>query len=151
MKKRAKNLTDQRVKEIVNIIDVWDGAIRWAELIDEIRRETKETYTRQALAKKPSIAEAFALRRRAPLKKAAIPAKSPELTAALSRCERLERNLERVEVQNAALLEQFVRWAYNARIRGLTKEYLNQPLPDVDRDQTVLRPGRRSPQNDPAG
>lgn len=34
---------------------------------------------------------------------------------------------------NEVLLEQFVRWAYNAGTRGLTEDFLNQPLPPPNR------------------
>jgi hypothetical protein len=151
MKKRAQNLTDERIRTIIELIDVWDGPFSWDNLIRSIQRRTGQVYTRQALAKKASIAEAFSLRKRAPREITTRRKMSPELSAALARIERLQRRLDRAETQNAALMEQFVKWAYNARIRGLSLGYLNQPLPSVDRDRTVLKPGRRSPLTDPAG
>ena len=33
----------------------------------------------------------------------------------------------------ALLMEQFVRWAYNASTRGLTEDFLNQALPPTNR------------------
>jgi hypothetical protein len=49
---------------------------------------------------------------------------------------RLEAQNERLRRENSSLLEQFVRWAYNASTRGLDKDFLNQPLPSVHRDAT---------------
>lgn len=44
-----------------------------------------------------------------------------------------------MELRNreALLLEQFVRWAYNAASRGLTEDFLNRPLPPTNRTGNV--------------
>ncbi|KAG1244027.1 hypothetical protein G6F65_022039 [Rhizopus arrhizus] len=55
----------------------------------------------------------------------------PEMQVAMDRIARLEGELARLEAENARLLEQFVRWAYNASVRGLDDVYLNSPLPVV--------------------
>ena len=54
----------------------------------------------------------------------------------MERMARLEAENQRLEAENQRLLEQFVTWAYNAHTRGITKEFLNQPLPRVNRGQT---------------
>ncbi|HTR05360.1 MAG TPA: hypothetical protein VMJ11_01585, partial [Paraburkholderia sp.] len=70
---------------------------------------------------------------------------SPELQVALERIARLEGENRRLEAENNALLEQFARWAYNAQTRNLTKEFLNNPLPAVDRERSKpLQPAKKS-------
>jgi hypothetical protein len=40
--------------------------------------------------------------------------------------------------KNAALLEQFVKWQYNAYKHGMTEAKLNEPMPMIDRERTDL-------------
>jgi hypothetical protein len=61
---------------------------------------------------------------------------SPELRVASERIARLEAENQRLAAENNALLEQFARWAYNAHTRNLAKEFLNNPLPAVDRERS---------------
>ncbi|WP_243751206.1 hypothetical protein [Paraburkholderia sp. BL10I2N1] len=61
---------------------------------------------------------------------------SPELQIALDRIARLEAENQRLGAENNNLLEQFARWTYNAQTRNLTKEFLNNPLTVVDREQS---------------
>jgi len=42
-----------------------------------------------------------------------------EMQAAMDQTARLEGELQRVRAENTRLLEQFVRWAYNASVIGL--------------------------------
>jgi hypothetical protein len=51
---------------------------------------------------------------------------------------RLEAKLERLERENAHLMEKFVRWAYNAHQKGLTEQYLDTPLGIIDREPTNI-------------
>lgn len=56
----------------------------------------------------------------------------------LEHYQRLQAENGRLKAENERLLEQFVTWAYNAHLKGLTKDYLNSPLPRVDRELTKL-------------
>lgn len=153
MKKRAANLNHERVKRIVSIILEWDGAITWKKLVGAIDARCGQTYTRQALARYADISDAFGIQKSRAKTSARKERRkhSPELDAILARADRLERELALLKAQNAALLEQFVRWTYNASMRGLTEAILNEPLPRVDRGQTTLKTGRRTPAEDPQG
>ena len=62
---------------------------------------------------------------------------SPELQKALERIAHLEAENTRLASENERLLEQYVRWAYNAHTRGLDKEFVTRPLPSVNRGQTI--------------
>jgi hypothetical protein len=134
--RRAKNLDDEDLTRIVGIIDGWSGRLTWDDLIDAIERHLFARYTRQALHKHIRILEAFQQRKAVLVADGGRPRKvasTPELQAALDKIARLQGENERLEAENTRLLEQFVRWAYNASTRGLDAEYLNLPLPPVNR------------------
>lgn len=137
-KKRSKNLGDAEIKQIVEILDGWTGKLTWELLIDAIELRMFNRYTRQSLFKHERIRHAFELRKNEiPLEGETVNrVESPQLQAALDRIARLETENRRLESENNRLLEQFARWAYNAHIRGLDKDFLNQPLPAVNRGQT---------------
>ena len=133
--RRAKNLDDAGIKEIVEILDGWSEKLTWDLLIDVINSRTHNKYTRQTLHKHERIKNAFDLRKLALADGDATirSVRSPELQKALERIARLEVETKRMESENTQLLEQFVRWAYNAHTRGLDSNFLNRPLPPVSR------------------
>lgn len=137
--RRGKNLTDDAIEQIVRLLDGWEGKLTWEALIDASVTWLHCKYTRQALHKHERIRAAYALRKESlrGQKEMAVPSGSGPLTDAMVRIARLEAENQRLEAENQRLLEQFVVWAYNAHTRGLDKEFLSQPLPRVDRDQTV--------------
>lgn len=133
---RAKNLEDKDVATIVGILDGWTGRLTWNSLLDSVERHLFARYTRQALHKHARIQGAFEQRKRTLAADNGRPRKlasTPEMQVALDKVARLEAQVERLEAENARLLEQFARWAYNANMRGLGEAYLNSPLPEVNR------------------
>jgi uncharacterized protein (UPF0335 family) len=133
--RRARNLDDAGIKEIVEILDGWSEKLTWDLLIEAINFRTHNEYTRQTLHKHERIRNAFDLRKIA-LADGDVTirsVRSPELQKALERIARLEVEAKRIESENTQLLEQFVRWAYNAHTRGLDSNFLNRPLPPVNR------------------
>ena len=132
---RARNLDDAGIKDIVEILDGWSEKLTWDLLIETINFRTHNNYTRQALHKHERIKNAFELCkvRLADGDVAIRNVRSPELQKALERIARLEAENKRLESENNQLLEQFVRWAYNAYTRGFDSQFLNQPLPPVNR------------------
>ncbi len=137
-KKRSKNLGDDEIKQIVEILDGWSGKLSWELLIDAIELRMFSRYTRQGLYKHERIRNAFELKKNEGAEggKDVKRASSPQLQIALDRIVRLESENRRLESENNQLLEQFARWAYNAHTRGLDHEFLNRPLPSVNRGQT---------------
>lgn len=135
MGRRGKNLSTADIQAIVEILDGWTGPLSWNLLIDQIFTQLHRRYTRQALHKHERVRLAFAGYRDAGAKTLGNSSKprSKELRASLERIARLEAENSRLMRENNALLEQFVRWAYNAHSRGLTEDFLNQPLMPVDR------------------
>ena len=137
--RRGKNLTDDAIEQIVRILDGWEGKLTWELLNDVIVTRLHCKYTRQALHKHERIRAAYALRKESlgGQKDVAVSRGSGPLADAMARIARLESENLRLEAENQRLLEQFVVWAYNAHTRGLDKEFLSQPLPRVNRGQTV--------------
>jgi hypothetical protein len=147
---RERNLDDEAISRIVEILDGWAGKLTWELLIDAVHRHLRASYTRQALHKHERIRQAFVQRKKTlqsdPSAEEIVG--PPELQAALERIARLDGENARLDAENQRLLGQFARWAYNANTRGFDRDFLNQPLPVVNRDQTaqprkpVKRPGR---------
>jgi hypothetical protein len=117
--------------------------LTWQLLIEAIDERTRVRYTRQALNNHERIKLAFSVRRetlqatRGPMR---VDIATPEHAALLQINARRDAEIERLKAENARLLEQFVRWAYNANNRGVSEEVLNRPLPAVNRDSAFRRP-----------
>ena len=127
---RSRNLTPDAIEQIVSILDGWSGKLTWDLLILSVARRLRGTYTRQTLHKHERIRRAFILRKQTLSTTVGVKkASSPELQVANER-------IARLEAENDRLLEQFVRWAYNAYIRGLDEQFLSRPLPIINRQQT---------------
>jgi hypothetical protein len=141
--RRSRNLDDAAISEIVGIVDGCTGPLSWNILIEAIEELTRVRYTRQALNNHERIKLAFAVRRET-LKTTGGPTRidkaSPEHAALLQVNARQEAQIDRLKAENARLLEQFVRWSYNANNRGVGEEVLNRPLPAVDRGSSLRRP-----------
>lgn len=138
-KTRARNLSSKDIEQICSIIDGWGGPLTWVLLLEDVERRTGQRYTRQALDRHASIAAAFGLKKRTKAGEGAsgrLKSADVALEAALQRIDRLEEQVKRMKAQNTCLLEQFVRWAYNAHTRGIGEDVLNRPLPDRNRSGT---------------
>ena len=137
MKSRGRNLDDNDVADIVAILDGWSGKLSWELLVDAVEARKFMRYTRQTLHKHVRIAHAFAARKQARAQEdVGSCVDFPELRMAIERLARVESENERLARENRLLLEQFARWAYNAHSRGLSREFLDRPLPTVNRDQS---------------
>lgn len=149
--RRAKNLDDSIIEAIVQILDGWTEKLTWDLFIEAIAQRTRFTYTRQALHRHERILAAFQLRKdylsdtRTGKQRAPESLTVPEVMALIQRYERLEGENARLKTENERLLLQFEVWAYNAHTRGLDEDFLNRPLPRIDREVTRLdaAPSRR--------
>lgn len=141
--RRSRNLDDAAIGEIVGILDGCTGPLSWKILIEAIEDLTRVRYTRQALNNHERIKLAFSVRRET-LKATGVPmrvnAAILEHAALLQVNARRDAEIDRLKAENARLLEQFVRWSYNANSRGVGEEVLNRPLPTVNRDSAFRRP-----------
>lgn len=140
--RRSKNLSDGAIEQIVRILDAWISApLNWNALIDAVALRLHCRYTRQALHKHERIRAAFVLRKEALNEMRPAHRRGVTSPGMAERLARLEAENQRLEAENQRLLEQFVTWAYNAHSRGLTQDFLSQPLPRVNRGQTSPRQG----------
>jgi hypothetical protein len=46
---------------------------------------------------------------------------------------RLRQQVLQLQNENSLLIERFARWVYNASVRGLDEQFLDNPLPPIDR------------------
>lgn len=147
-KRRARNIDDRTIIQVVGLLDGWAGKLSWDLLVDEIEKRLGIHYTRQALDKHARIKLAYQITKQrlsnAPRPQHRKKSYSQELVPTLARLERLAAENARLKAENEHMLEQFVTWAYNAYLKGLTKDYLNTPLPLVDREVTKATRGRRA-------
>lgn len=142
--KRGKNLDDVGVEQIVQVLDGWSGKLTWDLLISAVAGRSGCKYTRQALHRHERISQAFQLRKQT-LARSKPQERSPEsLSAAdvsvlMDRCARLGAENIRLKAENERLLLQFAVWLYNAHTRGLDEDFLNRPLPNIDREVTRIK------------
>lgn len=139
-KVRGKNLDDDAIGLIVGVLDGWSGKLTWDLLIEAVQKRLRVRYTRQALDKRARVKLAYQVTkaRLSKITTSECPQKlsAAELEAFIQRTNRIEAENVRLRMENERLLEQYVTWAYNAYLKGLTKEYLNTPLTRVDREVT---------------
>lgn len=129
---RSPKLSEERVEAVLEILDGWTGKLTWLKLVDRIEHKLSCRYTRQALDGHERIAQGFRLtKRRIQGETGRPPVEDPALQKALERIAGLEARLERLSSENDQLVSKFIRWAYNAHLRGVTKEQLEQPLPPM--------------------
>ncbi len=146
MKQRSPNLGDSDVERYAKLLDGWSGKLTWPLYIELINTRYGLLYERQTLARYAKIQSAFQDRKRAladgepsdrPKKKL-----TPEIQVITDRLNTFIAENERLKRENSALLEQFVRWAYNASTQGLDSNFLNRDLPGIDREQSVAHLAR---------
>lgn len=138
LRSRAPNLDDATIERIVQILDGWNGKLSWKLFIEAITMQLHRTYARQTLNNYERIRAGFVARKKelTGQERKSKDSKSPELQLASQRIEHLEVEIARLTRENNTLLEQFVRWAYNASTRQLDLDFLNKPLPIINRDKT---------------
>ena len=145
-KRRARKIDDRTIMQVVGLLDGWAGKLSWDLLVDEIEKRVGIRYTRQALDKHSRIKIAYQNTKQKLSNVSSLQHRqkyySQELIPTLERLDRLTVENARLKAENENMLEQFVTWAYNAYLKGLTKEYLNTPLPLVDREVTKASHGR---------
>lgn len=129
----AKHLTRRDIAILVNQIDAWEGKLGWDALCDVAAPLIGGRPTRQTLSSHGQIKAAFG-QKKIQLKTGFVSTKRPpSLNIAEQRIRRLESENERLKMENSKLLEQFVRWQYNAYKHGVTKDKLDVVLPKIDR------------------
>jgi len=133
-RERSKNLNDDSIEKIVEILDGWSGSLTWDSLITEIELRLKDKYVRQTLAKHTRIKSAYNLtKKRISDEPDAKNNDSVEIQVLQQIIAKLEAKNARLNRENQDLLAQFSKWAYNSYTKGVSKADLNKPLPKIDR------------------
>lgn len=137
---RSKNLTDEDIEIVVNILDGIERKLTWDELITAIDFKTGEHYTRQTLSKHPRIKKAYDIAKARIVRdrendNSIDPKLSPKEYILAEKLKTLEAENERLKIENDEFLLQFARWTYNAFAHGMTPDELDKALPIVDRGQ----------------
>lgn len=138
-KRRAPDLTEERIVSIVETLDEWKGKLTWELLLDTVEASSGYRYSRFTFAEYPQIANAFSLRKdvlRGTLPHARGEPRDEQVRAALAQADRYRAKVKRLEAENQLLSEQFVTWAINAERKGVTIDMLNAPLPKPERDRS---------------
>lgn len=135
-RRRSKNLDDEAIEKIVQILDVWDlPKLTWEVLIEKAFQTLRARYTRQALNNYARIKDAYVVQK----KKLASDGNriDKNITPDQQKIARLEAENARLKRENHALLEQFNRWVYNGYTKQMDskmREFMNQPLPVAHRE-----------------
>lgn len=138
-KKRAPDLTAERIAVVLETLDGWQGKLTWELLLDAVQASTGHRYSRFTFAEYPEIANAFSFKKdrlRGTLPRERGEPRDERVRAALAQVERYKEKANRLGAENQLLLEQFVTWATNAERKGVTLDMLNAPLPKPHRDRS---------------
>lgn len=141
VRSRGKNIDEAMQETIIGILSGWSGRLSWSLFLEAVRVRVGHLYTRQTLSGNEMISLAYATHRKrvrgaAPESAQLDSEVAPEVRILQETNERLKAENARLSAENNAYIETFTTWAHNASNRGLTNEYLNTPLPKVDREQT---------------
>lgn len=129
-----RHLTDHDIRVLVDSIDAWEGKLTWDALCDRAGELFGFRPTRQALYAHQAVKSAFGAKKNH-LKQGPMPSRRPpSLAYAEQRIRKLESEVERLKHENERLIEQFIRWQYNAQKKGVTKSDLDDPLPRIHRN-----------------
>lgn len=131
-----RHLTDHDIQVLVDLIDAWEGRLTWDGLCDRAGEVFGFRPTRQTLNAHLAVKSAFDAKKNY-VKVGPTPSRRPSsLSYAEQKIRKLESEVERHKYENERLIEQFIRWQYNAQKRGITKAMLDEHLPVIDRDSS---------------
>jgi hypothetical protein len=121
----------------VVVIRKWKGDQTWECLCNEIERQIGHRYTRQAICKYTPIYDAYLANQKPsePQKRNGPGGRSKARERTAASIRRLRLRVRELSHMRDALMERFARWAVNASEAGLTEEFLNRPLPSIDRSK----------------
>jgi len=125
------------IEATINIINSWkDDKLTWEGICLASEAIVGKKPTRQSLNNNKLIKEAYNAKKKG-LKvhgpRVSLPS---SLNAAAERINKMQGEIDALKMKNSALLEQFVKWQYNAYKYGVKEYQLNESLPRIDRERT---------------
>lgn len=133
----ARHLTQADIDAIVDIIRGWQTEkLTWDGICDAAAKVLSKNPTRQTLNAHAAIKDAYTAKKSGVKVHGPRTAMPSSLAVAAQRIARLQTENDELRMKNDALLEQFVKWQYNAYKHGLKEQQLNADLPRIDRERT---------------
>ena len=133
----AKHLNQADIDAIVDIIRGWSfEKISWEGICQASAKVIGKTPTRQTLNTHTAIKDAYAAKKNGLKVHGPRTAMPSSLAVAAQRIARLQTENDELRRRNDALLEQFVKWQYNAYKKGMKEHELNAEITRVDRERT---------------
>lgn len=135
----AKHLKSKDVEAIINMIRGWPSEkLTWERICDEAAKIINGKPTRQTLNAHAAIKQAYTAKKTTLKTHGPRTATPSSLVVAAQRIARQQTVIDELKSTNTALMEQFVRWQYNAYKYGLKEHQLNEELPRIDRERTEI-------------
>jgi hypothetical protein len=115
----------------------WEGGkLTWGMLCNAVAPLTNSATTRQTLSSHLEIKTAYDAKKKGlKIHGARAPLPSSRAVAG-QRIEHLLSTVDELKAVNARLLEDRLRWQYNAYKHGMTEQELEEELPRIDRERT---------------
>ena len=133
----AKHLTPSHVDAIVDIVRGWStGKLTWEGVCESAVAVLGAKTTRQTLSSHQAIKDAFSAKKSGAQVHEPRTATPSSLAIAAQRLARQQSVIDELKSTNAALMERFAQWQYNAHKFGVKEHQLNEPLPRIDRERT---------------
>lgn len=134
--RERRHLTSADISKVVGLIQSWpEGRITWPLLVEYVALYVGHRWTRQALERHEAIKSAY-LSVRDGRTSTTSRTQDPAEVVRQRRTETLQRKVEQLKQQLATYEERFVRYEYNAHVRGVSPAELDRPLPEIDRGRT---------------
>lgn len=127
---KAPRLTDDDIENAVRLLEAWQGKLTWDKYLVVLSGQLGHKYSKMAMHKHPKVMVAWeAAKIRLQESGLGTVHGNQVLVLAKKRISELEARIKRLEGENQQLLEQFLRWSYNAKGKGMTPEDLDKELP----------------------
>lgn len=131
-----KILNKSAVAMALRELDRWQGKLTWSAYCQRVAKVLGvDSISRHTLYQNGQIGMAFRQRQRNMRSESVVGTSDFTLEVAVRRVADLEAQVARLEATNGLLIEQFVRWQYNAYANNVRMDALSldAPLPPVNR------------------
>lgn len=133
----AKHLRPSDIDAIIGIINGWPtGKLTWQGICQAAATVIGNAPTRQTMNAHSIIKQAYDAKKSGLKVHGPRTAMPSSLAVAAQRIARLQTENDALRLKNDALLEQFVKWQYNAYKHGVKEYQINADLPRIDRERT---------------